>query len=147
MSKKGKHLKFWLSSEFRHLSIVQIRFCESKICNQNALPALLYESHMKCQQRQLSPASVSEDSQWEEEEVILLNTFCITVLLWKYLPPSPDLFLNESDCGSYAMCWSWCCHYALRWAQSTLTKLGHWVDFAQGHTVLHRRWTVGRMCV
>lgn len=65
MSKRRKHLKFCLSLEFRHLSIVQIRFCGTKIYNQNASPALLYVSHMKCQQRQLSPASLSEDSQRE----------------------------------------------------------------------------------
>lgn len=65
MSKRRKHLKFCLSLEFRHLSIVQLRFCGTKIYNQNSSPALLYVSHMKCQQRQLSPASLSEDSQRE----------------------------------------------------------------------------------
>lgn len=65
MSKRGKHLNFCLSPEFRYLSIIQIRFCGTKTCNQNALTAVLYVSHMKCQQRQLSPASLSEDSQRE----------------------------------------------------------------------------------
>lgn len=38
--------KFCLSPEIRHLSTVQIRFCGTKICNQNALPALLCLSHL-----------------------------------------------------------------------------------------------------
>lgn len=65
MSRRGEHLIFCLFPEFRHLSIIQISFCRTKTCNQNAVTALLYVSHMKCQQRQLSPASLSEDTQRE----------------------------------------------------------------------------------
>lgn len=52
----------------------------------------------------------------EEEEVILLKRFCITVLLSKYFPPSPGLFLSGSDCGSSALC----CHCCCRCARSEL---------------------------
>lgn len=42
----------------------------------------------------------SEKREEEEEEVILLKRLCITALLCKYLPPSPDLFLNEVAVGA-----------------------------------------------
>lgn len=71
------------SREFRLLSIVQFQFYltdRTNFCNQNALPALLCLSHMKCQQRHcllLLFQKIGSEKE-EEEEVILLKTFCIS---------------------------------------------------------------------
>lgn len=82
--KEREAFKFCLSPEFRHLSTVQIRFCGTKICNQNALPALLCLSHLSVSKDNcllLHFQKIASEKGEEEEEVILLNTFCITVLL------------------------------------------------------------------
>lgn len=129
---RGKHLKFCLFPEFRHLSVVRISLYGTKICNQNALPALLYVSYMKFQQRELSSAFLSEDNQWEKgggggdiAKHILHNSFAMKVLAafswpifgWKWL-------------WDYAMCWSWCCHYA--WSELR----AHPLNQATGRTYL-----------
>lgn len=144
MSRRGEHLIFCLFPEFRHLSIIQISFCRTKTCNQNAVTALLYVSHMKCQQRQLSPASLSEDTQREGggggvgdiTKYILHNSLAMKVLAafswpifkWKCVwEPCNMLKL-------LLLLWS------MKWAQSSPTELDHVVGLAP-HTFFHLRWT------
>lgn len=131
--------KFCLSPEIRHLSTVQIRFCGTKICNQNALPALLCLSHLSVSKDNcllLHFQKITSKKGEEEEEVILLNTFCINLAM-KVLAAFSWPIFEWSVGGSYAMCRSWCCHYA--WSKHRAQ--GHWVDLAQEHVVLHPRWT------